>query len=417
MVAFVVLGLGFGDEGKGTTTEYLARKHRASLVVRYNGGAQAAHNIVLADGRQHTFAQFGSATLSGVPTYLSEYMLVNPLTFLTEASHLEQLGVKDPCSMVSVNRYARITNPFQVAANRLKENHRGKARHGSCGMGIGETIADSIITDPITVGDIENTRVLRNKLIASQDLKQKECQSLLTEDSNEALFLKDYYAIGVTVDLFQKFYKNVRIVDGEYLNKSLQNSNVVFEGAQGVLLDEKYGFQPYATWTNTTSHNALSLIGKSVETQVVGVIRSYLSRHGAGPFVTEDLELDLTEDHNQWSIWQRQFRVGYFDLPAFRYAVEATFGIDQVMVTHMDRLPKNLKMCVGYTPTFDLQENLLDLNYDQRVDFTRRLSQVMPTYKTVSSTAECLERISEAANAKVTMLSYGPTYEDKRGIK
>ena len=138
--AIVVAGLGFGDEGKGTTVDWLVRRHESALVVRYNGGAQAAHNVVLPDGRHHTFSQFGSGTLAGAETFLSRYMLVNPSAMLNEAAGLAGLGVVDPLSRVHVDEDALITTPFHIAANRAREQARGDGRHGSCGMGIRETI-------------------------------------------------------------------------------------------------------------------------------------------------------------------------------------------------------------------------------------------------------------------------------------
>lgn len=136
----LVVDLGFGDAGKGAVVDRLCRAdHTVRAVVRFNGGAQAAHTVVTADGRQHTFAQFGAGTLRGVPTLLSRFMLVDPLALTAEADHLRSLGVPDPCALLSVDRRARLTTPYHAAASRLREQARGAARHGSCGMGVGET--------------------------------------------------------------------------------------------------------------------------------------------------------------------------------------------------------------------------------------------------------------------------------------
>src|SRR4051794_37158626 len=140
--AIILSGLGYGDEGKGTWTDFLARTMPVHTVVRFNGGAQAGHNVVTPDGRHHTFAQFGSGTfVRGVNSHLSRFMLLNPIRLLQEADELRVLGVPDALARLSVDRRALLTTPFQVAANRLKELARGDARHGSCGMGIGETMS------------------------------------------------------------------------------------------------------------------------------------------------------------------------------------------------------------------------------------------------------------------------------------
>ncbi|NUP38314.1 MAG: adenylosuccinate synthetase, partial [Streptomyces sp.] len=134
----VVVDLGFGDAGKGATVDRLCRGGGVTAVVRFNGGAQAAHNVVTPDGRHHTFAQFGSGTLHGVPTHLSRFTVVDPLALAAEADHLRGLGVPDPYGLLTVDREAPLATPYHAAANRLREQARGAARHGSCGMGVGE---------------------------------------------------------------------------------------------------------------------------------------------------------------------------------------------------------------------------------------------------------------------------------------
>ena len=141
--AILTVDLGFGDAGKGSIIDFLAREHNAHTVVRFNGGAQAGHRVVAKQG-EHVFSQFGSGTLAGARTHLSRFMLVEPLAMLAEAEHLMQLGIRDPFGMVTIDEKALITTPFQRAVNRLKELARGNGRHGSCGMGIGETMADWI---------------------------------------------------------------------------------------------------------------------------------------------------------------------------------------------------------------------------------------------------------------------------------
>src|SRR5688572_10036886 len=131
---FLVVGLGFGDEGKGTIIDYLARRYRAHTVIRFNGGPQAAHHVVTADGRAHCFSQFGSATLiDGVCTYLSRFMLLDPLALINENYHLKQLGITDGLKRLTIDKDSLIVTPFHKLINRMQEIARGDKRHGSCG--------------------------------------------------------------------------------------------------------------------------------------------------------------------------------------------------------------------------------------------------------------------------------------------
>src|SRR3954452_5420312 len=130
--ALLTVDLGFGDAGKGSIVDFLARAHAAHTVVRYNGGAQAAHRVVTSSPspREHVFAQFGSGTLAGAATHLSRFMLLDPLAMLEEARHLAALG-SDPLQRTTIDEGAPIITPFGRAINRLRELARGSQRHGS----------------------------------------------------------------------------------------------------------------------------------------------------------------------------------------------------------------------------------------------------------------------------------------------
>src|SRR5437868_5098082 len=138
--AIITVGLGFGDEGKGATVDFLTRKLEADLVIRYCGGSQAGHNVELPDGRRHTFSQFGAGTLAPQRprSYLGPNVVIDPVALLREARHLEELGVAEPLALLSVHPRCLVTTYWHRTLNRLRERSRGAGRHGSCGQGIGE---------------------------------------------------------------------------------------------------------------------------------------------------------------------------------------------------------------------------------------------------------------------------------------
>ncbi len=353
-VAIMLADLGYGDAGKGATIDALAEKYHAHTVVRYNGGAQAAHTVTTPDGLVHTFAQFGSATLiPGVATYLSEYMLVDPLALESEEGYLHSIGVGDAFERLAVDGDALLVTPFARAANRLREFMRDGERHGSCGMGVGESAvrAKGNPTQAPRVKDLLHPEELRQK-IKQQQIEIREEFSPFVEAflegsamaKDEWSLLNDPSALDQVILRFIAISKKFQITDEEWARTLFERPGVIlFEGAQGVLLDEKFGFHPYTTWSNTTFANAEALLDKfNFDGQKVrlGVLRAYATRHGPGPFVSESRELTelLPDMHNVFNEWQRDFRIGWFDAVATRYALRVVGGVDGLVLTNIDRL-------------------------------------------------------------------------------
>ena len=178
MRAYIVVDLGFGDSGKGLLTDYLVRQSSAGVVVRYNGGAQAGHNVVAPDGRHHTFAQFGSGTfVPGVKTFLSRHVVIHPGALLVEGDILAGKGLPDVFSRLRVSENALVITPFHQAANRIRELMRGNGRHGSCGVGVGEAYAYSLTHDDESVRarDLLDPVTLWRKLAV---IRAREMQAL-----------------------------------------------------------------------------------------------------------------------------------------------------------------------------------------------------------------------------------------------
>ncbi|GAA4226772.1 adenylosuccinate synthase [Streptosporangium album] len=387
----IVVDLGYGDAGKGTVVDWLCAQGPVQAVVRFNGGAQAAHNVVLPDGRHHTFAQFGSGTLRGVPTHLSRFMVVDPLALASEATHLAGLGVPDPFGLLTVDRDALIATPYHAAAGRARELARGADRHGSCGMGIGATMAYALDHPGLgpTVGDCENPALLTRKLYALRETLGVAGPPV--EDC---------------VAAYRAFAERVILVDSSFTRALLRGHPVVFEGAQGVLLDEWHGFHPYTTWSTTTFANALALLD-GVPAVRLGVLRTFTPRHGPGPLVTEDPELGGSEVHNTTGPWQGSFRAGHFDAVAHRYALAVAGGADALALTHLDA-PVS-RMCVSY----DIGELPVgtagDLDGQDRL--TRRVLQARPRY--ADGVDDWPAAVADVLGVPVWLGSAGPTAADK----
>lgn len=375
-VAILVCDLGFGDAGKGSVVDALTRRYQAHTVVRFNGGCQAAHNVVLPNGMHHTFAQFGSGFFAGAKTYLSEFMLVEPLAFLNEANHLKSLGHKEPEKTVFVNQDAVVTTPFHIIANRIRETERGCNRIGSCGMGIGETMQDLLDGLYLTVGDLLDHKVLIEKL---QVIRARKLQQF---GIDFGLSLNEF------LPKYGQFIKSVNVVSSEFFSDIAQNGVIIFEGAQGVLLDEWYGFHPYTTWSTTTFENAENVLkGYLGEIIKLGLTRSHMVRHGPGPFPTEDLSVknQVIELHNKFGEWQRDVRLGWLDLPLLRYALDVVRGVDYLGLTHLDQVPtrnSQLRICSSYVdfkpsvPSFEKS----NVGLLKQQEMTNKLFSVAPNY-------------------------------------
>jgi adenylosuccinate synthase len=432
--ASLVIGLGFGDEGKGTIVDYLTRQRGADLVVRFNGGAQAGHNVVLPEGRHHCFSQWGSGTFAGAKTLLSRFTLINPVFALTEARHLERVGVVNPLSLLHVERTAVLTTPFHVAANRLKEIARGDGRHGSCGMGIGETEEDRVAGQPdvITARMLPDRERLRKHLVACQERKRAEVSGLKLDPSSatmqELSILEDPAVVDDTMDLFERFRAGIHLVGDSWLTDALgRPGHVVFEGAQGVLLDEWFGFHPHTTWSTCTFENALTLLkGTAVgDVQRLGVLRVFHTRHGAGPLPTESPACKkwIEDDHNVFGPWQTAFRAGVFDLVLAKYALDVVGGCDLVF-THLDKLQAggSAPFCVryGYGGDILIPGRRGDLRHQEVLTEMLRRSAGSLCLQPVTLRPGVTDAVLYAAHlavelgARLVLTSWGKTHEDKK---
>ena len=363
---YLIVGLGFGDEGKGTITDYLARCHRTAMIIRYNGGPQAAHNVVTPDGRWHCFSQFGSATLlPEVATYLSRYTFIDPLALVNESQILASKGVEHALERLYIDAGCLVVTPYHQLHNRMQEIVRGANRHGSCGLGIGVAMRDSLQPrlPSIILADFADPKKLYRQLKLLWLIKIDLAQQYLAQDPQNANLHQQYRALQSDwpPEILQQYYcdfwdSGIHIVTNPLdLPPLPADSSIIYEGAQGVLLDMDHGFWPHVTPSHTTASNALAIHRQcwpQRPLKKIGILRAYATRHGVGPLVTEDSSLtgQLRDRHNPCNPWQGPLRSGWFDLLACRYAIAVTGGIDELALTNIDRLAglTAVKVCHAY---------------------------------------------------------------------
>lgn len=324
-----VIGLGFGDEGKGFTTDYLSHRYPNSIVIRFNGGHQAGHTVQLKDGKRHVFSNFGSGTLRGVPTYWTENCTVDPVGIMREHKVLESYR---PILHLSPN--CPVVTPFDKFYNQINPS---TIHHGTCGVGFGETLEREENLYSLRVMDLLFDSVVTAKLA----------------------LIKKYYAdkynrsVGKELDVDIKlFYKAVKfifdckdILISEFTD---DYENYIMEGAQGILLDKNIGFFPHVTRSNTTYNEAVKvasdLFNHTVAVKPYFVTRAYQTRHGNGPMTNENIPISLSKDiveTNKDSEYQGKFRRTLLDLDLIQYGLfKQRLGklSSNLMITCLDHL-------------------------------------------------------------------------------
>jgi len=274
-VIAIVGGL-FGDEGKGKTVSSLALNYKNPIIIRFNGGQQAGHRVVLEDGRSHIFSNFGSATLQNVPTYWSQYCTFDPIATFKELIELKKIC--EPKLFVDEN--CPVTTPYDQFAN--IENEK-KNKHGTCGYGVGQTLQREEDFYHLKVRDLRYPFVFREKL------------KLIEKYYNKFSVDNEEY-ISKCRQLFE-FTDNIIPVKNNPTNL-FKHDQLIFEGSQGLLLDQNYGFFPHVTRSNTGTKNIYEGWNwNGVETYIV--IRAYLTRHGNGPMPNEEYSHWIPDNHHE----------------------------------------------------------------------------------------------------------------------
>ena len=299
--AKIVIGANFGDEGKGLMTDYFAneanKQGESCLVVCHNGGSQRGHTVVSHSGLRHVFHHFGSGNFEGADTYLSSEFIVNPIIFNKELSELKRKELITKC-FVDKNCY--FTTPFDMMINQIVEECRGDNKHGSCGLGIFETVIRSRTDKGYTFYEFANISVYGMRILLDniateylpRRLKQLGIKNVPTKWveilSNKNNIIENY------INDFLLMLDNVQIVNSDITD---DYNYVIFEGAQGLLLDQNnLSYMPNLTPSNTGIKNPLDIIGKrKVDIEACYVSRTYMTRHGAGRFDTECDKSDINE--------------------------------------------------------------------------------------------------------------------------
>lgn len=348
MSAFIVLGAQWGDEGKGKMTDYLAEG--ADVVVRFQGGNNAGHTVEVGD-KQYKLHLIPSGILyDEKKNVIGNGVVVDPQALFEEIEYLESMGVKVTPEKLMISDRAHVIMPYHKVLDKLKEKARGKNDIGTTGKGIGPCYTDKIERSGIRICDLLHPDVFEEKLRENVKVKNLYITKVLEgEPIDVEKVLADYKEYAKKIKPFVKD-TSVKVYDSIKANK-----NVLFEGAQGMLLDIDYGTYPYVTSSNTIAggvSNGVG-IGPNLITNAVGIAKAYTTRVGKGPFPTE-----LTDSVGDWIREKgheygvttgRSRRCGWLDLVILKTTARVC-GLTSLAVTKIDTLAglEKIKVCVGY---------------------------------------------------------------------
>ncbi len=417
MPSFVVLGAQWGDEGKGKMTDYLAEE--ADVVVRFQGGNNAGHTVVVGEKEYKLHLIPSGILYNDKLNVIGNGVVVDPEALFKEMDYLSGLGENITPERLLISDRAQVIMPYHRILDALKEEARGKNDIGTTKKGIGPCYTDKVERCGIRICDLIKPEVLRAKLEEYLPGKNDQIVKLY---GGEPLDLEevynDYKAHGERIKPYVAD-ASVRVFDSIKANK-----NVLFEGAQGTLLDIDFGTYPYVTSSNTVSGGICTGagIGPTMIDSAVGIVKGYTTRVGKGPFPTE-----LTDETGDW-IREKGFeygvttgrsrRCGWLDLVILKTAARVS-GLTSFGVTKIDTLAglEKLKVCVGYKLDGKVIDyfpaSLEDLakcepvyeefdGWDDSINDARSYEEIPENAKIY------LKKIEEFTGVKIAIISVGP---------
>ena len=400
MPAVVLLGAQWGDEGKGKGTDLLG--DRVDYVVRYQGGNNAGHTVVIGD-QKYALHLLPSGILSpNVIPVIGNGVVIDPAVLLEEIKGLNERGIDTSKLKISTN--AHLITPYHRTLDKVSERFLGKSKIGTTGRGIGPAYADKINRMGIRVQDLFDKSILELKIEAALHNKNQVLLKVFNRKEIKVKEVLDEY-LGYAEILKPYVTDTVLLLD----NALKANKNILLEGSQGTLLDVDHGTYPFVTSSNPTAGGAStgSGIGPTKITRIIGILKAYTTRVGSGPFPTELFDEDgekLRKIGGEVGVTTgRNRRCGWFDAPIARYAVRVN-GLTDFFLTKLDVLTgwEKIPVCVAYeidgVRVEELPASQTDFHHAQPI------YEYLPGWKEDISKARSISELPENAQAYVKFL-------------
>lgn len=401
----VVIGTQWGDEGKGKITNYLSEK--ADVVVRFQGGDNAGHTITFHNNVYKLHLLPSGVFNPNTKNILGNGMVINPRAFLKEVQDLRLRGV--PCNNIFISEQAHVVFDYNIGIDTFNENKLGDQKIGTTKKGIGPTYMDKAARIGIRMIDFISPD-FRNMYINLGNRKNEEISYLDGEPFNVVGSLKEYEEIAKQIAPFVT--DTVTMVNEAYKNKE----KILFEGAQGAMLDIDFGTYPYVTSSHTSAGGVSIGSGLAFNkiNQVIGIVKAYNSRVGSGPFPTEltdEIGNTIREKGNEYgTTTKRPRRVGWLDMVALNYSIMIN-GVTGLSLMLLDVLTgfKEIKICVGY----QLDGQAIKTIPSRFQDYER----CVPEYITLPGWSEDISKVQSFEELPKNAQDYIKKIEKLTGVK
>jgi len=408
MSNLVVVGTQWGDEGKGKVVDLLTAK--ADMVVRFQGGANAGHTLVV-EGKQFIFHIIPSGILyDGKKCFIGNGLVVDPEVLLEEIESLGTSGITVDSKRLSLSDKVHIIMPYHKAIDMAKEAAKGEGKIGTTGRGIGPCYEDKVARTGIRAVDFTDAEVLEEKIRANLKEKNLVLTKLLDAEPLEVEPILEKY-----LSLAEKMTPYIKDVSIELDQALKAGGKILFEGAQGTHLDIDHGTYPFVTSSNPVAGNACAGagIGPNQLHHILGIVKAYTTRVGAGPFATE-LE-DETGDYIQkqgnefGATTGRRRRCGWLDLVVVRDSARLN-GLSSLAITKLDVLTglKQLKICIGYEIDGEQAES--------RPASMKKMAKCKPVYKEMPGWDEDITMTRQVEQLPENAQAYIKTIEEITGV-
>lgn len=429
----VVTDLGPGDGGKGGIVHALSCHPDVSLIIK-RGGAQGSHGVRTSSGESFNFSQWSCGTFEGIPTFLSNQMVISPVGLDKESEALRRRGINDPYQLLFCDPYCICATPYHLISSQIEELVRGKHPRGTIGTGVGQAYRmNSNLGEVATIRarHLSSRRLVNSKLRVQRDCYREWYQAISLDDflpEDRALaaenleLLVDPEFLDYCCDLLVSVGQKLQFTYLSTLLSQVHGRGIV-ECSHGVLTDAETGLKPHVSAIRTLpkfTETMLRAGGYLGEISHLAVHRAYEIRHGAGPMPTYDPDFTsrmLPDSHKETNRWQGAVRAGALDLPLLRHALgacsETTF--DGLCLTWFDQILANHRvwpLCPCYQDTQRLSENYTNFLFRAKPCAIRiHIEQPISGQKLMELAEETLRSFINIP--RVTMLSVGPTEKDK----